>query len=278
MYISRIIILCCFVNIVYSIVGNGYGVWSWGTTRDLVGVNTGMASGTSCALSGVAGDLSRGQEVGYGGCGTGSKQSEASVWWTSSGWNLQAHGGACTSTWIDNPIVAQITCFWKGANVEGYWTPDQPSILSINYPVVPGRMCFLSGLRGTEGTWNDPNTYARIRPITVTDYLHPTTGWYIESNLKKSASGSRPGIHYYCMDFPSDHVITTGTTRLISITQTIKLTSGYGIKACALTGVTGAFNVDAWNNGIIMHWPSTSTGDWTLTVTAGKSANWACVQ
>jgi len=278
---------------VYSLVGNGWTVWSWGTTRDVDGVDTGMDStDTSCVLSGVSGDLSKGEEPGYGGCGTYGLPSEASTWpvfvtsiWPTDHWTLVAHGGACGTSffgrfWYDNAVNAQATCFWKGGSIEGYWIPEMHLAIHLlqNVPTNPERMCLLAGLRGVDRSWNNPNTYARLRKVTVTDSNHPTAGWYVESNLQTAPSGSHPLVHYMCIEFPSNHIFTSGTTPIRTTTQTIRITSGSGIKACALTGIQGAFNVNSWSDGITMNWPSTLSGDWTLTVSAGKSASWVCVR
>jgi hypothetical protein len=273
---------------VYSLVGNGFTVWSWGTTTDENGVDTGMDYDPTCVLCGVSGDLSKGEEPGVGLCGPNGRPSEAvtRVSFDPDSWRVVGHGGACGPQvgspiqWIGNPVNAQATCFYQAGNLEGYWTPDRPSIDVIEgYDVLPGRQCFLSGIVGVEqGSWDSPNTYARIRSVSIPDATHPVPGWYIESNLQKSALGSNPMIQFICVDFPTDNKITSGTTAIAKIPQTIKLTTGTGVKACALTGIQGAFKYDSWNDGVVMNFPSQLTGDWSLTLTAGKSASWVCVK
>ena len=61
-------------------------------------------------------------------------------------------------------------------------------------------------------------------------------------------------------------------------TVTFPLTSGAGVKACALTGITGAFNVNSWTDGVVMNFPPKIDGNWSLTVTGGKTATWACAR
>jgi len=280
MYIYRIIILCFFFNMAYSLVG--ITVWSWGTTSDEDGVATTMVGyDTSCILCGVSGDLSKGQEIDKGGCGDKALRSEASTLsdWETNTWRVRGHGGRCGSVWNNNPVNAQATCFKYSASIEGTWTPDKPSVSFIKYfPIQAGRQCFLSGIYGVDGSWINANTYARIRKVTTVDPTHPTPGWYIESNLQNAPSGSRPMIKFSCIDFPANHFFTSGTTQIKSTTQTINLTTGTGVKACGLTGIQGAFNVNSWTDGVIMNFPTSSTGDWSLTVSPQKSASWLCVK
>jgi hypothetical protein len=270
----------------YSLVGNGYGVWSWGTTNDKDGVDTGMGYDTSCVLCGVCGDLSAGEEPHKYLCGENGIRSEASTLadFETGTWRVIGHGGACgpivsdgTTSWYNNPVNAQAVCFLKSANLEGYWTPDYPAVSRI-YETKPGRQCFLSGILGANGIWDNANSYARIRLVSIADATHPTPGWYVESNLKKSEWESNPMVKFLCVDFPVGHIFNYGTTVVKETTQTLKITTGTGVKACALTGIQGAFNVGSWYDGVFMNWPSAVGGDWFLTVTAGKSASWVCVR
>jgi hypothetical protein len=80
------------------------------------------------------------------------------------------------------------------------------------------------------------------------------------------------------VDFPKGTVITTGTAPVIPATETYTLTNGGGIKACALTGIMGAFNVNSYTDGVTMNFPAQINGNWSLTVTAGKFATWACAR
>jgi hypothetical protein len=267
---------------------SGVTVWSWGTTRDLNGVDIGSTSNRTCFLSGVAGNLNAGATLGFG-CGLLGEESVARVSekWPSNGhyW-LVAHGGACTNqqdqrVWDDNPVNAQATCvFDPPSNVtEGYWQQGPPvRITGLNAPGDKVRRCFLSGLWGIAGAWNSSSRYARVKKVTTPDETHPTTGWYVEANLPTGGDGSHPRVEARCMDFPEGSTVTVGTTPLSSETDTQAITSGTGVRACALMGIKGAFNVNSWTNGVAMNTPAQPTGNWSLTVTGGKTATWACVE
>jgi hypothetical protein len=47
---------------------------------------------------------------------------------------------------------------------------------------------------------------------------------------------------------------------------------------CGLYAVRGPFNIDSISNGVMLNPPSTQTGNWVLTVSAGKTASYRCVQ
>jgi len=268
---------------VYSIVGNGWTVWSWGTTRDTAGIVLKLDSNTvSCVLNGVAGDLSRGQEIDQNKCGLAAERTETGVWPFIDGWHITAHGAQCAGIWSDNPVVAQATCFWESSKIlDGFWIPDNGPIFKIpGLDYAPQRMCWLTGLRGVDGAWSNSFSFARIHKVRLNDTLHATPGFYVESNLQNAISGSRPEVHYLCMDFPSDHVYTVGYIAPSEDTRTETITIGSlaNIKGCGLTGIQGPFNVDSWTNGVTATWPTTFEGEWTLTVSAGKAAYWTCVQ
>jgi hypothetical protein len=283
-----VILLGCAAGIAYAL--NGYTVYSWGTKTDTVGIDIGDESSHTCVLCGVAGNLNAGAEQGFG-CGLQGEESIARVsdkvpstghYW------LVAHGGACGNqvnqkVWDNNPVNGQATCFLIGTNVtNATWKTMNSNapvkITGLNTGTSDVRQCFLSGLWGVAGAWNSSSNFARVRRVTATDNTHPTTGWYVEANLPKPEDGSHPRVEARCVDFPKTTVITTGTAPVITVTETYSLTSGGGIKACALTEIKGAFNVNSYTNGVTMKFPPQATGNWSLTVTAGKSAKWACAR
>src|SRR4051794_11893738 len=87
------------LGVVYALVGNGFLVYSWGTTTDTVGINIGSLSDRTCFLSGVSGNLNDGAQLNFG-CGNQGEESLARVSEkyppTGSYW-LVAHGGACSN-------------------------------------------------------------------------------------------------------------------------------------------------------------------------------------
>jgi hypothetical protein len=281
------ILLCFFISMVYSL--DGYAAYSWGTTTDVDGVQTEMGSDSACVLAGITGDLSRGKErpgftllqpwidceynTGY--------HSQARTEMSNGKWRVIAHGAACGPTWWNNPVNAQATCFPFPTSVEGSFLA-----LSSYYmtELKPGRKCFLSGIiggsKGYKG-WNFPDTFVRIREVTEGVggfFIESNLGWNDESGTVEQVASERPRVDYQCVDFPVDRQFTTGTIAKSLTTKTIRIASGGDVKACALTGISGAFNVDSWTDGVFMNFPSTATGNWYLTVTAGKSASWLCVR
>jgi hypothetical protein len=293
--ISTFLLLCCLFNLSYCLIGNGFTVWSWGTTRDWNGLAIGMGSPstTACVLSGVMGDLSHGEEYAssVGMCSTQGRKATAQIQFNSV---LLAHGGSCGrpsigTIYYDNAVGAQATCFWKELSNHGFWVPPgniayqndhfTPIWKIPNLDYKPERVCFLTGLQGVNNTWNDPNTYAGLRKVSSPDLTHPTAGYYVESSLQIVWPDEEAFIYYGCIDFPTNHIITVGTTPFSATTkQTTTITTGTGVKACALTGVRGKFNVNSWDDGIIMNFPATLDGNWSLTVSAGKQASWVCVR
>jgi hypothetical protein len=82
-----------------------------------------------------------------------------------------------------------------------------------------------------------------------------------------------------CVDLPVGTIVTVGQlTAPQSGTNSQVITSGPGVKACALTSITGPLASYTFTNGIFMTPPSQLDGNWTLTVTHSKTAHWACVQ
>lgn len=283
-----VLVPCCIGSVVYAL--NGYAVGSWGTTTDTQGFNLGPISDRSCFLSGVSGNLNLGAQPGFG-CATRAEPSTAQLAvseFEPKHYRLVAHGGACENqadqkVWHNNPVNAQATCFLNTAGkTGGTWTsndnrPKKIAELSTGRAVAR-RRCFLTSVVAVSGTWNSSSRFARVRKVTTTDSTHPTTGWYIEANLPTAVDNSYASISAGCVNFSFTASITSGTTPVSQVTKTFTLTSGGGIKACALMGIQGAFKVNAWNDGVVMNPPPNLDGNWTLTVTAGKSATWACVK
>ena len=281
--LAGVLIVCSTVSIGHAL--TGYLAAGRATKTDVVGVDMGSTSTYTCFLSGVSGNLNIGAQLGFG-CGTKGVESIAEVTDkvpTTGHYWLMAHGGACINNvnqqvWDDNPVQGMATCFLTADNVkENWWTHGAPvKVAGLDAPNNKVRRCFLSGIWGIAGAWNSSNRFAKVRKVTATDSTHSTTGWYIEANLPLSADGSHPRVAARCVDFPQGTAITVDTTSLQSTTKTHTIASGGGVKACALMGIKGAFNVNSYSDGVVMNFPASATGNWTLTVTGGKTATWAC--
>ena len=229
----------------------GYTVWSWGTTSDSKGVDIGPTSDRTCFISGVAGNINDGVQAGTQtavglGCGTYASTSDATITISNGHWQLLAHGGACGQDgngphWDGNPVLAEATCFLSPPvipNGSMWVTGDNPVRIADQFAANGKvRQCFLTGVEGMGGEWNNENNYARVRRIPKADQAHPTTGWYIEANMPFTGEGggdSKSRVFANCVDFPPKTALYYNTTSLSSVTQTVTLPSGTGIRACAI--------------------------------------------
>ncbi|MDI3284110.1 hypothetical protein [Polyangium sp. 15x6] len=238
----------------------------------------------SCFLSGVAGNLNRGDRFG----GIASLQSAAAVRATSTTYTLFGHGGAYTNqvndpVAINNLVKATATCFPIAPNVSGGgWDSDDPPVW-INHPGTSLRQCFLTSLVGVDGAWNSGSNFARVVKVTTTDATHPIPGWYIEGNLPDAVNSSDAHISADCLDFPEGTEFASGmvySTEDGSTTVPIGLGLGTTVRiGCALTEVQGAFNVNDATEGVLMSPPSGwGAGSWSITVKGARIAKWVCAK
>ena len=204
-------------------------------------------------------------------------------------YRLVAHGAACQNqvneqTWSNNPVNGFATCVFTTTdnNKGGSWLSEQnpKKIAELATGSTDVRQCYLTAVTGVNGAWASSTSFARVRRVTSTDATHPTTGWYIEANLPKAqVDGSHAEIVARGVNYKSTVSLTSNTTPLDNnLTKTYTITSGTGIKACALRGITGAFTVNSWTNGVVMNWPDKIDGNWSVTVSAGTTATWACAK
>ncbi|MDC0746440.1 hypothetical protein [Polyangium mundeleinium] len=201
---------------------------------------------------------------------------------------LYAHGGAYTDqhnqrVWDNNPVNAKATCFPSNVRDDATWKSDSGVAAPVKITDLDPnnlRQCYLSGIWGITGAWSSSSNFARVVKKTSTDATHPTTGWYVEANLPTDPyDGSHARVFGTCVDFPQGTVCTSGSvSAAASATNTVTITSGTGIKGCALTGITGALNQNDWNDGALIAAPSTASGDWSLSVKNNKTATWACAK
>jgi hypothetical protein len=257
----------------------GWLAATWGTTTDMVGLDTGMnSSTTTCVLSAVRGDLGEG---GYWQAST-DVASAAHVVAKDGTWRLLAHGGAYTDqvnhrVWANNKVLGGAVCvdgapgatkFWKSA--DGYVAaPEKIASLATN------RRCFLNGVYGGGQIFTHASDYVRVRKIETVDATHPTTGWYVEGNLKSNPYTGQPAFAQgRCIDFADIDGEWGGAFGGATYT----LTTGSGVKMCGLQGVYGAFNVDSWTDGVMINAPSSLSGNWTMTVSSGKFGEALCIQ
>ncbi|HEY5937139.1 MAG TPA: hypothetical protein VIU61_20955 [Kofleriaceae bacterium] len=250
---------------------------SFTSETSLTGWNTNKDVATStCVLSQVAGDLGEGGQF--------SVADIRSAAWirpnSSNKWEVLGHGGAYTNqtndrVWANNVVTAGAVCvnYPKVSVSNSIWnTGDGPRKLAN---AASKRFCFLQGIAGGGQIFTHTDDYVRVKNWTTTDATHPTTGWYVEGNLGFSPIGQKASATAACIDFPT---VTNEWTSGLESAGTHTLTSGSGIKMCGLVSVMGPYNVDTWNNGVMINPPLSANGQWTLTVSSGKRARVQCVE
>ncbi|XXX80191.1 hypothetical protein WMF30_15605 [Sorangium sp. So ce134] len=261
------------------------------TTTSMSGDDLGLKSQVTCFLSGVAGNLSEGYQWYH--------NDVKSAAWVTTGttatgtqYMLVAHGGAFQNNvnareWINNPVRAHATCFPTTTNVKEEWWEGRPADLGMAPPVKIAeldpnnrRQCFLSGIRGVDGAWDNIYNVARVVKQTTPDLQHPTTGWYVEGYLMASEfHEARPEVQGRCVDFPVGTVFNDGEVTAPSTgSKTETITSGTGTKACALTAIVGRLNQNVGTDGALIYEPTAPGEQWTMTVTNGKSATYVCAK
>lgn len=261
---------------------SGWGAAGWGTTTDLFGADTGWnSSNSACVLSAVKGDLNEG---GYWEVQDEPSSVAIDVDPWSGNYRLVAHGGAWTSqsnsrVWANNPVAGGAVCVAATDHETSSWRSVQPhqgtAAPKRIAALASRRRCFLDSIHTGDGMWNS-SRYARVRKYTTTDATHPTTGWYIESNLQSSVgTGAHALVGAVCIDFPA---IETEWGWGYGGAGTYSMTTGTGRKMCGLTGISGSFTTEDYNNGVGLNAPSTANGNWTLTLSANKGAEVLCVQ
>lgn len=261
------------------------GSWAaggWGTTTDLYGMDTGWhSSNSTCVLTAVKGDLNEG---GYWQVADSPSSVAIDVDPWNGNYRLIAHGGSWTNqnnqrVWANNPVAGGSVCFPGDTSYSASWRSVQPHHGMAGPKKIAGlatnRRCFLDAIH-TGDRMFDNSRYARVRKYTTTDASHPTTGWYIESNLQSSTdTGAHALVGAVCVDFPS---IAAEWGWGYGGAGTWPMTSGNGVKMCGLTGISGAFKTESYSNGVGLNAPSTQTGNWSLTLSAGKGAEVLCIQ
>ena len=265
---------------------SGWMPFGWGTTNDLYGLDTEVVNTNwNCVLSGVAGDLSKGR--GWGAISVNSAAKiERSGTFSANTFHILAHGGAYENqngqrVWANNPVFASTTCIPYPQTDSASWRSTADSVappVKIS-GLVTNRECFLTGITGGEHLWNDSEKFGRVRKITTPDATHPTSGWYVEGNERSDVDGGHAYVTASCVDFPSLALLwdTPKEAPAGGAAVTVPITTGGGVKACGLRTIRGAFNKNSWTDGVRITPPSSATGTWNMTVSAGKFGRAVCV-
>jgi hypothetical protein len=258
----------------------GYYNWSWGTTTDTQGIKLAAIDDQTCVLAGVTGNLSAGLE-------SFDDQTRAGMVGRNGYWWLVGHGGRHYNAnhqlvWDNNPVLGEATCFLVPTKMYDWWE-SQPAHQG---PAPPRKVydlggstrhCYLGWIAGGEGAFTSTQSYAEVVRIPVADSTHPSPGWYVQSNAPTPVNGYTVKVGAICTDFPAGTVFTSGT-QVGTAGSYVRITSGGGIKGCALTGVVGAFTQNDWDNGILIKPPTQIDGNWSIKVTQKKVAVWSCAK
>ena len=257
---------------------SGWAAGTWGTTTDLAGADTGWSGDTStCVMSALRGNLSDG--------GYWQDLDEPSVGFVrvdpSNGhYFMRAHGGAFETNgqrvWTNNPVLVGTVCVPYVSTGSPIWSSKQSTVappLKLA-GLATNRRCFLQGVQGGQQLFTNYADYVRVRKVTSVDATHPTTGWYLESNLVSTANNQPALAIATCVDFPTISAEWGGAFG----GATYSMTTGTGVKMCGLTGVYGAYTANSWTDGVALNPPSTQNGNWTMTVSANKYAEANCIQ
>ena len=164
-------------------------------------------------------------------------------------------------------------------SIKGPQNVDKASYRLKISGLVTNRECFLTGITGGEHLWNDSEKFGRVRKITTPDATHPTSGWYVEGNERSDVDGGHAYVTASCVDFPSLALLwdTPKEAPAGGAAVTVPITTGGGVKACGLRTIRGAFNKNSWTDGVRITPPSSATGTWNMTVSAGKFGRAVCV-
>jgi hypothetical protein len=123
--------------------------------------------------------------------------------------------------------------------------------------------------------FSQTSDYVRVKEIVTPGGTHPTAGWYVEGTLVSPDSTRNAFVWATCIDFPAISAEWTGAFG----NHTYAMTTGSdGAKFCGLQGIYGAFSANNYASGAFLNAPATQTGNWTMTVTAGKYAEADCIQ
>lgn len=247
--------------------------------------STNPASFSSCFFSGIRGNLNQGSDNQLG----LRTRISANAIGSNGNLFLTAHSAAYTDTLNErveahNLVSADSVCFFGAYSATSFWD-SAPAHLSISAPekiadlsTTRVRQCYLSAIDSS--MWLSDGDFARVVKKTSTDATHPTTGWYIESNLVDDPHGSGNRITASCVDLPSTTTVfpeAVVNAHLSSVAINGSLATSGTTKACALTGIYGGFDYDDFTNGVSIIRPNSQTGSWSMTVSAGKSGTAVCV-
>jgi hypothetical protein len=250
----------------------GNAFYTWGT-RDGNDYNTGLSDASwTCFLSGVAGDLSKGDSYAYDG-----RASVARVY-TDGKWHVEAHGGREHDSSIDsqtlqpdnNPVMAHATCIPSVANRTAEKTAPFGLANTVSLGAVTSRrVCGLTAVRGDNAAWESDSDKALVWNDGATIYLTVNVSSQYPTAQSVSAR---------CVDRPSGSTVTRGAWGVPdpgSATVNVGYDNVY--MGCWLHGIEGHFTSNDWYDGALINWANPAPGWWTMALKNGKSGWVVCV-
>lgn len=236
-------------------------VWARFTTNALP-IDLGSDANQTCFLSGVSGDLNTGYQWHEG------ERSNVRVFRENGRYFFEVDSGKWDQgTEVGRKLGGHASCVNITTNrQEALWTAgDWPKIIQ---PTASKRQCFLSGVYGTGGTWVSSSDNVRVKKSEG--------NWVLDGTVDPDPwSGSHPAATAVCIDFPSETSLGNFTHYGPASANVIWDSEQ---EACGLTGMEGKFNVNDWDNGVMLSWPASWPGWWTASVSSGKIMWSTCVQ
>jgi len=243
--------------------------YSWGTVDGTL-AHIGSSSEKTCFLSGVAGDLGsgyEGQPTAFGGVDI-DKSGEYVIQaygGYGDGWVSPGHIGAVLE---NKPVNVHVSC--TGSTVNRIRSGRQVlngEIYTIA-PATPNRRCFLESVTGIDLTWHDSADSVLIWNDGKNWQLQ---GYANDWNVKASGASASA----VCVDFPAGAKSDSGT---FGSSESAVISSGPGYATvCGLTEIGGAFDVQSWDDGVMIDWPKSANGSWVMKTSPGKFGSYLCV-
>jgi hypothetical protein len=231
---------------------SSFGIWSWGCSSGSCQITLGPASGETCFLAGVWGNL---QHAGA--------FSSVEVIQSGGNWGLQVvHNGqplGGTAVCIPGNPTAPPTLWFSG---EGD--------VSIGTGGATER-CFLTGVRNNNG-FTSNNDFVQVHKLR--------SGWALGGNMGSDKSVEA---HAICVNVPS----ATGDLGMVAVDGDSLLnrpivSNNPGGWACGLKKLGGHFVASDYNDGVWIDYNNGSTNggnpEWELNGVNGKQATTYCVK
>jgi hypothetical protein len=238
--------------------------YTWGSSS--AETDIGSADDRTCFLSGVAGNLSTGE----GDPSKGWDPGFAGVFRApNNDYIIDVEGGVNGQTATGSIVMSGVTCIGTAAGRGDAYEVWEGTTVDLG-STANSRQCFLKSISGGNQTW-----------IHATDDVQVWRNggkWWLGGAVQSPANAPAQA-QAVCVNLPAGTTVTTGTAPGPSSgVGTTSIAHDTGGTVCALTGYKGKLNENAWDSGAVIHWPTSIPGNWTISVKAGRTADWVCMQ